>query len=221
LPEEGFVFCAFNNNNKITPAMFATWMQLLLAIPGSVLWLRAARPLADEHLREAAQRQGVDPARLRFAARVDSMADHLARYRQADLFIDAFPYTAHSTAHDALWAGLPVLTCRGRALASRVAASLLKAVGLPELITDSLGEYFARAQHLANNPADLTALRARLEPQRVTSPLFDVQRYCRHFENALVEMYRRHERGLPRAGFRVAPQTQAKGAGAGRDPTAV
>src|SRR5262249_22779972 len=162
LPEHGFVFCCFNSSFKITPSMFACWMRLLRETPGSVLWLRGAEPVVTQNLRDAARLLDVDPERLRFAKRAADSAEHLARQRRADMFPDTCPYNAHTTASDALWAGLPVLTCRGESFASRVAASLLNTVGLPELVTDSLEDYTARALHLAHSPDELAALRARL-----------------------------------------------------------
>jgi predicted O-linked N-acetylglucosamine transferase (SPINDLY family) len=202
LPETGFVFCCFNNSYKITPPVFERWMGLLRETPGSVLWLLDANAAVIRNLRAAAARAGVSPDRLRFAPHT-VLPDHLARQRAADLFLDTFPYNAHTTASDALWAGLPVLTCRGRTFASRVASSLLKTVGLPELVTDSLEAYTARALALARDTSELEGLRTRLALNRSTSPLFDAAAYCRHFETALLEMQRRHERGQPRASFAV------------------
>lgn len=142
LPEHGFVFCCFNNNYKITAAVFELWMRLLKAVPGSLLWLLRDNPSAESNLRREAQVRGVDPSRLVFARRV-KLAEHLARHRFADLFLDTLSYNAHTTASDALWVGVPVLTCEGHAFAGRVAPSLLRAVGLSELVTRSLEEYAA------------------------------------------------------------------------------
>jgi predicted O-linked N-acetylglucosamine transferase (SPINDLY family) len=152
LPEHGFVFCCFNNAHKILPDVFACWMRMVRETPGSVLWLRDTGPAAARNLQASAERAGVEPDRIRFAPRLP-LAEHLARHRQADLFLDTLPYTAHSTAADALWAGLPILTCRGESFVARVGSSLLLTVGLPELVTDSLEEYTARALQLAHNPA--------------------------------------------------------------------
>ena len=202
LPETGFVFCSFNNCYKITPAMFDIWMRLLKRIDGSVLWLLAGEAAALRNLRREAAARGVAPERLVFAPRV-KLDDHLARHRLADLFLDTLPFNAHTTASDALWAGLPVLTCAGNTFASRVAGSLLKAVGLPELVTSSLGEYEAAAAELSRDGARLAALRARLADNRASYPLFDAQRFRRHIEAAYETMWRRHQAGEPPASFAV------------------
>jgi protein O-GlcNAc transferase len=181
LPQDGFVFCCFNNSFKITAPVFALWMRLLAALPGSVLWLKQAGEAAKANLRQAAQAQGIDPQRLIFAGPAP-LEVHLARHRLADLFLDTLPYNAHATACDALWAGLPVLTCRGTAFAGRVAASLLTAVGLPELITEAAADYEARALALARDPARLAALRAKLASGHATAPLFDTPRLARDLE---------------------------------------
>ncbi|MCM8594070.1 glycosyltransferase family 41 protein, partial [Accumulibacter sp.] len=163
LPEKGFVFCCFNNSYKINPQMFDIWMRLLKQVEGSVLWLSKANQEVVGNLRREAQGRGVDADRLVFASRVTGLDEHLARQRLADLFLDTLPYNAHTTAGDALWAGLPVLTCLGNAFAGRVAASLLHAVGLPELVTDSLADYEALAQRLATRPDEYAAIREKLE----------------------------------------------------------
>lgn len=203
-PETGFVFCCFNNNYKIVPEMFALWMRLLSRVEGSVLWLFEDNPAAARNLRREAERRGVAPARLVFAPRLAPDA-HLARHRLADLFVDTLPYNAHTTASDALWAGLPVLTCTGSAFAGRVAGSLLHAAGLPELVTGSLAEYEALALRLATTSSLLAEYRARLAAQRASCPLFDTDRFRRHMEAAYVEMVARQRRGEPPAGFDVAP----------------
>jgi len=204
LPDEGFVFCSFNNGWKITPAFFAIWMRLLEAVPGSALWLLADNDDAVANLRREAQRHGVAPARLAFAPRI-AAAEHLARHRLADLFLDTLPCNAHTTASDALWAGLPVLTCGGDAFAARVAGSLLHAAGLPELVTTSVADYESLALALAREPARLQALRDRLAANRRSCALFDTARFCRHLEAAYVGMHERHCRGEAPAGFSVAP----------------
>jgi len=204
LPEQGFVFCCFNNNYKITQAVFEVWMRLLSAKPGSVLWLLSDNAGAEANLRRAAQARGVDPARLAFAGR-RPLDEHLARHRLADLFLDTLPYNAHTTASDALWAGLPVLTCRGQAFAGRVAASLLHAVGLPELATDSLQAYEALALRLTSEPSLLGELRTRLERNRLTHPLFDTERFRRHIEAAYTTMWETWQRGETPQSFRVNP----------------
>ncbi len=187
LPETGFVFCCFNNTYKITPAVFAIWTRLLRATPNAVLWLFEANPLVAANLRLRLTTEGLDPARLIFAPKVDPDR-HIARMRLADLFLDTLPINAHTTASEALWAGLPVLTCAGEAFAGRVAGSLLHAAGLPELVTDSLERYEQRALELARDTRQLAALRDRLHANRLTSPLFDIARYTRDFEAALERM---------------------------------
>lgn len=187
LPDGATVFCSFNNNWKITAPVFACWMRILAQVEGSVLWLRQSGGGADANLRRAAARHGVDPARLVFAPRLE-LAEHLARHACADLFLDTAPYNAHSTACDALWAGLPVLTCRGTAFAGRVAASLLTAVGLPELITETSEDYEALALALARDPARLAALGVRLAAGRATAPLFDTVRFARELEALFVSL---------------------------------
>jgi protein O-GlcNAc transferase len=188
LPADGFVFCAFNNNWKITRPVFDVWMRLLNAVAGSVLWLK--RPAADARAnleREAAAR-GVDPARFVYA-NTAPLEVHLARHAMADLFLDTLPYNAHATACDALGAGLPVLTCRGGAFAGRVAASLLKAVGLPELVTESLSDYENRALELANDPVRMRSIKEKLKHNLSTTPLFDADEFRRNIEEALVNMH--------------------------------
>ncbi len=206
LPEAAFVFCCFNNTYKLNPAMFAVWMRLLRRIDGSVLWLQQIQASATENLRREAAEAGIDPARLVFAPRLPSMEDHLARYRQADLFLDTLPFNAQTTAADALWAGLPVLTCLGTTFVGRVAASLLQAVGLPDLVAGSPAAYEARALELARDRAALAAIRARLAANRVTHPLFDTDRYRRHVEGAYLTMWERAQRALPPETFMVSTQ---------------
>jgi predicted O-linked N-acetylglucosamine transferase (SPINDLY family) len=203
LPEGAFVFCCFNNNYKIGPAMFDVWMDLLRRTPGSVLWLLEDNPTVARNLRHEAQARGVSAERLVFAPRTDATA-HLSRHRLADLFLDTLPYNAHTTTSDALWAGLPVLTCLGSVFPGRVAASLLNAIGLPELVTRSLEEYTARALELAQDAARLRELRDRLAYQRTRSPLFDTARFCRHLESAYDRMWLRHQEGLPPEDFSVS-----------------
>jgi predicted O-linked N-acetylglucosamine transferase (SPINDLY family) len=203
LPQRGFVFCCFNHTYKITPSLFEVWTGLLRAVEGSVLWLFGSNKDAEANLRREAQARGVAPERLVFTARVDSQL-YLPRFRAADLFLDTLPYNAHSTAADALWAGLPVLTCRGAAFPGRVAASLLRSVGLPDLVTTSLADYEALALRLAQAPDELGALRTLLEAGRASAPLFDAQRFTRHLESAYRTMHKRRLRGLPPEGFSVS-----------------
>jgi protein O-GlcNAc transferase len=202
LPEQGFVFCCFNNTHKIVAPVFDVWMRLLKAIPGSVLWLLGDNASAVANLAREAQARGVDPGRLVFAGRVP-LGEHLARHRVADLFLDTLPYNAHTTASDALWAGLPVMTCRGQAFAGRVAASLLRAVGLPELITRSLSEYEALALRLAEDATLLASMRAKLARNRLAAPLFDTRRFARHIEAAYTEMWVTWRNGEPPRNFAV------------------
>jgi protein O-GlcNAc transferase len=215
LPAKGFVFCCFNKNYKITPPMFDIWMRLLRAVEGSVLWLFRANRAAEGNLQKEAAARGIDPARLVFADRV-SLEQHLARHRLADLFLDTLPYNAHTTASDALWAGLPLVTCRGNSFAGRVATSLLHAAGLPELVTNSLEDYEALALRLATEPALLAGLRKRLQQNRLTCPLFDTDRFRRHIEAAYETMWEIRQRGESPRSFTVEPmhdlfRTQSKG----------
>ena len=198
LPENGFVFCCFNQPYKILPDVFAVWMRMLESIPGSVLWLLELNPWVARNLRREAAARGVDPSRLIFAPMV-LLAEHLGRLSAADLFLDTLPYNAHTSTSDSLWAGLPVLTCVGETFASRVAASLLAAVGVPELITRSLAEYEALGLRLARVPGELAELRRRLSRNRDTAPLFDTPRFVRNLEAAYEAMWSIHvARGAPR-----------------------
>jgi predicted O-linked N-acetylglucosamine transferase (SPINDLY family) len=203
LPDDSFVFCCFNAAWKITPAIFDIWMRLLVAVPGSILWLLDDNPVATRNLRAAAVARSVDPARLIFAPRI-APADHLARHRLADLFLDTLPYNAHTTASDALWAGLPVVTCLGAAFDGRVAVSLLSTIGLPELVTHSLQDYETLALALAGDPARLAVLRQTLARNREESPLFDIDRFRRNIEAAYLHMLGMHQRGEPAKSFSVA-----------------
>jgi protein O-GlcNAc transferase len=202
LPEGAFVFCCFNQSYKITPSMFDIWMRLLVEVPGSVLWLLEDYETASRNLRREAQSRGVAPERLVLAGRA-TPEEHLARHKLADLFLDTLPCNAHTTASDALWAGLPLITCRGTTFAGRVASSLLVAIGLPELIAGSREEYEARALELATRPALLAAIRAKLARNRATHPLFDTDRFRRHIEAAYGIMWQRYQRGEPPAAFSV------------------
>ena len=195
LPEEGVVFCSFNHDYKIAPHVFAVWMNLLRQVPGSVLWLMSRNPLSQENLRREAAARGVDPDRLVFAQRVPRVEDHLARYRQADLFLDTHPYNAHTTCADALMAGLPVVTCMGGAFPSRVAGSLLHAAGVPELVTTSLADYEALALQLARDPKRLAALKAQLIATQPTNALCDADGFCRNLEAIYTAMWRRTQLG--------------------------
>ena len=204
LPERGFVFCCFNNGYKITADVFDVWMRLVGEVEDSVLWLLESNADFSVSLRREAEARGVPSSRLVFAPRM-SLEEHLARHRHADLFLDTLHYNAHTTACDALWMGLPVLTRIGNTFASRVAASLLNAVGLPELVAPSLDAYAARALALANAPAELAAIKARLAANRRTHPLFDTKRQTRQLEAAFEGMMARHRSGAPPEDFAVAP----------------
>lgn len=204
LPPEDFVFCCFNSTHKITPALFDRWMQLLAVVDGSVLWLLRDNADAVDNLRREASHRGIDPARLVFADRLPA-PEHLARHRAADLFLDTLPYNAHTTAADALWAGLPVLTCLGATFAGRVAASMLRAVGLPELIAPSLDDYERLAIALAADRERLAEIRARLARNRLTKPLFDTALFTRRMEAAFTAMHARHQAGLPPDHIEIHP----------------
>jgi protein O-GlcNAc transferase len=202
LPEQGLVFCCFNAPYKITPGVFALWMRLLERVAGSVLWLYDGNSDVAQNLRREAARLGVAPERLVFAPHRDAEA-HLARYALADLFLDTLPVNAHTTASDALWAGVPVLTCSGEGFAARVAGSLLRAVGLPELITYSAEQYEERAVELASAPAELERIRNALGCNRLTQPLFDTEAHCRNLERAYRLMWERWLRGEPPETFAI------------------
>jgi protein O-GlcNAc transferase len=204
LPETGFVFCAFGNSYKITPVMFEVWMRLVREVDGSVLWLLGGSTGVEQNLRREAQARGVAAERLIFAPRVP-YADYLRRYQLADLFLDTAPFNGGATASDALWAGLPLITWSGEAFAARMAGSLLRAAGLPELVTSSLEDYARTALALAQDPAALAALKARLAENRATCALFDSARFRRHLEAAYQTMWQRHQAGMPPESFAVEP----------------
>lgn len=203
LPEDALVLCSFNNAHKLKPAFFAIWMRVLAQVREAVLWLWVTDPQAQTHLRDAARSAGIEPARIVFA---DSWPHHrhLARLSLADLFLDTLPYNAHTTTADALWSGVPVVTCLGQAFAGRVAASLLRAAALPELVTTSLADYEAVIVALATDRPRLQGLKQTLEANRQTVPLFDSARYTRHLEAAYTAMADDHRQGRRRA-LRVLP----------------
>jgi protein O-GlcNAc transferase len=203
LPDYGFVFCAFNNNWKITAPVFDIWMRLLDHTPQSILWLRAGDPDVMANLRAAARTRGIDPCRLFFAPRTAAQKDHLARLALADMFLDTLPYNAHASANDALWSGLPLLTCRGHAFAGRVAASMLETIGVPELVTENLRDYEALAAALARDPFRLAGLRAKLEHNRTRATLFDSDRLRRHLESAYAQMWEIAQHNEPPRSFAV------------------
>ncbi|MBF0126708.1 MAG: tetratricopeptide repeat protein [Magnetococcales bacterium] len=195
LPEEGFVFCSFNQSYKFNPESFSVWCRLLDAVPGSVLWLATPNDVAVGHLRQEAASRGVDPDRLRFAPRTPTLADHFGRLTLAHLALDTFPFNSHTTASDALWSGVPMITRQGATFVSRIAASLLHGVGLPELVTGSWEEYFELAVALARDPVRLQGLRERLWVNRLTHPLFDTERFARDLERICERMWQDHGAG--------------------------
>jgi len=195
LPPEGFVFCSFNDTYKLTPATFERWLRILRRTEGSVLFLYAGNDLVPENLRREAQQRGVDPGRLVFGGRLP-VPEYLARYGVADLFLDTLPYNGGVTVSDALWVGLPVLTCSGETFASRVAASLLNAIGLPELVAESEQAYEELAVALATSSDRIAALRSKLTRNRATAPLFQIARHAKSVEDAFAEMHRRAQAGL-------------------------
>jgi protein O-GlcNAc transferase len=197
LPEDAVVFCCFNNAHKIDPSIFDIWMNILREVPNSVAWLSIRQATAQANLRQRAESRGISPDRLIFSVHVPSKADHLARHSLADLFLDTRYYNAHATACDALWSGVPVLTCPGETFASRVGASLVTSVGLSELIVANLDEYQRRAVELAKNPHSLRDLRDKLEKKRPTAPLFDAKRFVANLERAYRAMWETHAAGRP------------------------
>lgn len=203
LPETGFVFCCFSNTYKITPELFDVWMRLLKALPGSVLWLLRATQEGQDNLLRQAQARGVDASRLVFMGRC-TYGQYLANYQAADLFLDTSPYNALATASDALWMGLPVLTCTGQSYVARGATSIVQAAGLPELAAPDLAAYESLALQLAREPGRLRALRERLATRRESNVLFDTPRYVRHLEVAFERMFELARTGQPPQGFDVA-----------------
>jgi predicted O-linked N-acetylglucosamine transferase (SPINDLY family) len=197
LPEVGAVYCSFNNAYKMNPQMFDVWMRVLQQVPGSVLWLQAAgQEKVKENLRKEAGVRGVDPARLVFADKIESMAEHLARHRLADVFLDTLPFNAQTTAVDALWAGLPVLTCMGEGVIARMAGSVLMALGLEELVSKDWAEYEAHAVRIGLEEGYAKSLKEKLERNRKDSPLFDTQRLTRNMERGYEQMHERVQQGL-------------------------
>lgn len=202
LPENGVVFCSFSTDYKIEPRVFDMWMRILNRVPDSVLWLLVRSPEAQVNLRRAAAYMGVDSRRLIFAKALQK-DKHLARLKLADLALDTLTVNGHTTASDALWAGVPLITCQGTHFASRVAASIIQSVGLPELVVDCMEEYERLAARLANSPEQLQALKRKLAGHKSTHPLFDVQRFARHLEYAYHNMWQRFAKNLPTESFEV------------------
>jgi predicted O-linked N-acetylglucosamine transferase (SPINDLY family) len=204
LPEAGVVYCSFNNAYKINPQMFDVWMRILQRVPGSVLWLQGGgQEKVKENLRKEASARGVDPARLVFAVKLESMEEHLARHRVADVFLDTLPFNAQTTAVDALWAGLPVLTCMGESIFARMAGSVLMALELPELVTRDWPEYEAQAVRVGLEDGYAKSLKEKLERNRVDAPLFDTQRLTHNMERAYEQMHHRVQQGLEPQAFEV------------------
>jgi len=204
LPESGVVYCSFNNAYKINPQMFDVWMRVLQQVPGSVLWVQGGgQEKVKENLRREASARGVDPARLVFADRLESMAEHLGRHRLADVFLDTLPFNAQTTAVDALWAGLPVLTCLGESSFGRIAGSVLMALGMPELVAASLQEYEAQAVRIGLDSGYAKGLKDKLERNSKEAPLFDTTRLTRHMERAYERMHERVGQGLGAQAFEV------------------
>jgi predicted O-linked N-acetylglucosamine transferase (SPINDLY family) len=197
LPENAFIFCCFNNDYKFNPQVLDAWARILLATENSVLWISENTEHFRVNLTTEFEKRGVESTRIIYAQRLESMADHLARYALADLFLDTHPYNAHTTAVDALKAGIPVLTLIGQSFAGRVAASLLNAIGLPELITHTQEEYEALAIELAMNPQKLAAIKLKLANNRLTTALFNTPLFTKNLEAAYSEMYQRYRADLP------------------------
>jgi predicted O-linked N-acetylglucosamine transferase (SPINDLY family) len=212
LPETGFVFCCFNASYKITPKVFNVWTRLLKAVPRSALWLLDSNPYATANLKREVEARGVAAARLVFAGHL-RYADHLARFAVADLFLDTFPYNAHTLTSDALWGGCPVVTCSGRTFPSRVAGSLLRSVGLPDLICGSLSEYENLAIALARDPERLHRVRQKLQTTRLGAAVFDTRRFARHLEAAFETMWEQYRRGEPPRPFAVSDTIDLDGKG--------
>jgi len=194
LPERGTVFCSFNGTKKIAPAMWRRYMSILDQVPGSILWLFGSQEATEQRLRDLAKKHGIAPERLVFASGLVN-AEHLARYPLGDLFLDAAPCGGHTTASDALWMGVPVLTAAGRGFAARVCGSLVKAAGIGELVCDSLDQYVRLAVELGNDPTRLAALRRKLADQRETCELFDTAKLMSHLDKALLEMWEDYRQG--------------------------
>jgi len=208
LPHAGVIYCCFNNSAKLSPATFDLWMRVLREVPRSILWLFAEHPNAQGNLRKEAQARGIDPQRLVFApafAAKFGYAGYLQRLALADVFLDTLPFNAGTTASDALWAGVPVVTRSGEAFAARMAGSLLRAIGMPELITNTPEDYVALAVRLGSEPEFLAATKATLAANRATQPLFDTERFRRHIEAAYLAMWERTQRGEPPADLAIAP----------------
>jgi predicted O-linked N-acetylglucosamine transferase (SPINDLY family) len=205
LPDDAFVFCCFNASHKMQPAIFDSWMRLLAAVPNSLLWLRDNGLTVNARLQKWAERRGIAPGRIRFAGRMERLAQHLGRQKLADLFLDSWPYGAHTTGYDALWAGLPLVTLRGDSFVSRVCASFLTNLNLVELVANSLQEYEAIALSLARDPQALARIRQRLAQTGRNAALFDIGKLARNLEAAYLRMNECAKRGERPTAFRVRP----------------
>ena len=202
LPKNGFVFCCFNQNYKITPNIFDIWMKILKKIEGSVLWLIKDSNEGANNLKKEAKKRGINPHKIIFAKRMTA-SEHLARHKMADLFIDTFPYTAHTTCSDALWSGLPVITLMGQSFASRVSGSLLNAIGLKELITSTKKEYEDLIFELATNPKKLKSIKSKLNKNKLTKPLFNTKLYTKKIEASYIKVYKRYQSNLPLKNIKI------------------
>jgi predicted O-linked N-acetylglucosamine transferase (SPINDLY family) len=207
LAENAFVYCVFNTPKKIDKRVFDAWMNILRHVPGSQLWLsRLKEPdLLVNNLRQEAEKRGINSRRLVFAPRIENKSDHLARHRLADLFLDTFTYNASTTAIDALWAGLPILTCPGSTFYSRICSSLLRSVGLADMICDSVQTYEDRAVYLATERNALAEVRERLARNRMSHPLFDIKRFVRHLEAGYREIWERSQENRPHQHVNISP----------------
>jgi protein O-GlcNAc transferase len=208
LPATGFIWCSFHSTYKLNPSLFDIWTRLLLAVPGSVLWLLGGKPEIEDNLRREARSRGVGPERLVFAP-PEPYPRHLARLPLADLCLDTYPFNGGATTSDALWTGVPVVTCSGASFSARMSGSLLTALGLSSLAASSLEEYERVALRLAQDPGRLEGIRAALARQKTSSPLFDTDRFRRHLEAAFIAMVERQRDGLPPATFRVPPMARS------------
>jgi predicted O-linked N-acetylglucosamine transferase (SPINDLY family) len=206
LPDTGFVFCCFNSGAKYAPVVFDIWMRLLQAVPGSVLWLADGHPAMRANLAREAAARGVAAERIVFAPPLQGMPEHLARLRMADLFLDTLPQNGQMTVSDALFAGVPTVTCAGTTFAGQTASSLLNAAGLGELVTRDLAAYEALALRLATDPALCGDVRRRLATGRITAPLFDAARFTRNLEAAFTRMWEIRCAGRPPESFAVAAE---------------
>ena len=202
LPKEGFIFCSFNQSYKITPGVFDIWMRLLKKIKGSVLWLLEDNQTANLNLKKEASKRGIDSNRIIFGKKMPP-EEHFARLKIADLWIDVFPYTAQSSCADALWSGLPVLTRKGKSFTSRGASSILNAIGLNELITDTEKKYEEMATRLAQNPKFFKEIKNKLKKNRLTKPLFDTKLYAKNIESAYTKIYERYYSNLSTKNFEI------------------